>query len=736
RALVEQSLPDGVRLRDLGHHSLKDLEHPERLFDLVVDGLPGEFPPVRSLDARPTNLPPERTSFIGRDRELAEVGQLLDRARLVTLTGPGGTGKTRLALGVAARLLDRFPDGVFVVDLSAVTDPAVVPSAIATVLGVREDPAQDRVSTLADHLRHRELLLVLDNMEQVAEAAETVDRLLDAAPGLRILATSRVPLRLSDEHEFRVDPLPLPRGDGAQELEAVGSCESVMLFLERAAAVRRGFQLTEDNAGPVAAIVERVDGLPLAIELAASRVRALSPDVLLERLDQRLPLLRGGARDLPARQQTLRDTIRWSHDLLEPAEQRLFARLATFSGGFDLESAEAVCGPGLDLDVLDGTESLVDHSLLRARDGRRGGVRFRMLETIREFAAERLAESGDAGEVRRRHAEHFLALAEAAEPRLLIDRAWLDRLEEEHDNLRAALRWSIESGEAEPGLRIAGALWRFWQVRSHLREGIQWTERLLALPAAAQRTAARARALGAQGSLIYYTVWDARPVRQAYEESLAISRELGDQRSVAEAAYNLAFAHLLEGDLPGAKALLQESRDLFESLDEPLRLAHATAGLAQILSEEGDDGRAEGLIAEANRTFREHGELWGVTFTSGQLAALCLARGDHDGARRAVWGSIESAEAMDARGWSAVAMKGLAILAIREGDVERGVRLAAASARANEVAGYEAPPSIVGLDDPLELVKDALPQERIDALWREGRAMSFDEALAYARQSA
>ena len=734
RALVEHSLPEGVRIRDLGLHRLKDLEHPEHLFDLVVDGLPAEFPPVRSLDARPTNLAPERTSFVGRKRELEEVADLLERERLVTLIGPGGTGKTRLALVVAAHAPDRFPDGVYMVDLSAVTDPAVVPPTIATVLGVREDPAQDRVATLGDYLRHRELLLVLDNMEQVVEAAETVDRLLDTAPALRILATSRVPLRLSGEHEFRVDPLPLPRADQAGELETLGRCESVMLFLERAGAVRRGFRLTEDNAAAVAGIVERVDGLPLAIELAASRVRALSPEGLLERLEQRLPVLRGGARDLPARQKTLRDTIRWSHDLLDEEERRLFARLSAFSGGFDLESAEAVCGPGLGLDVIDGIGTLIDHSLLRLGDTRDGRIRYRMLETIREFATERLDGSGEADEVRRRHAQHLVALAEAAEANLLTDRSWLDRLEEEHDNVRAALQWSIDSGEAEPGLRIAGALWRFWQVRSHLAEGRRWTERLLALPAAAPRTAARARVLVALGSLAYYIDWDAGPVRQPYEESLAIFRELGDRRGMAEAAYNLAFAHLLEGDLAGTRALFEESRALFEALDEPVRLAHATAGLAQVITQEGHLDRAQALIEEARQTFEAHGELWGVTFTSGQLGAICLARGDHQGAREAVWRSIEASEVMNARGWSAVAMKGLAILAVREGDPERGVRLAAASVRANEVAGYAAPPSIVGLDDPLELVKGSLPPERIDALWQEGRAMSFDEALAYARQ--
>jgi predicted ATPase/class 3 adenylate cyclase len=733
RALVEQSLPEGVTLRDLGRHRLKDLDHPERLFDLVIRGLPTDFPPIRSLDARPTNLPPQRTSFVGRERELTEVPDLLGRSRLVTLTGPGGTGKTRLALGVAGNAMQRFRDGVFVVDLSAVTDPTVVPAAIATALAVREDPAADRVRTLTDHLRDRELLLVLDNMEQVIEAADTVDRILDAAPALRVLATSRVPLRLSGEHEYRVDPLPLPDPVRAGEPEALGTCESVMLFLERASAVRGGFRLTDDNATAIAGIVERVDGLPLAIELAASRVKALSPEALFERLEQRLPLLGGGPRDLPARQQTLRDTIRWSHDLLDEEERRLFARLSVFSGGFALEAAEALCAPGLALDVMDGIGALVDHSLVRRQETGDGRVRYRMLETIREFALERLDESSDADEVRRRHAWHVVAMVEEAEPKLLTERAQLDRIEEEHDNVRAALRWSIGRGQAEPGLRIAGAVWRFWQVRSHLAEGRRWTEELLTLPDAAARTPARAKALGALGSLTYY-MREPDHVRGPYEESLGISRELGDQRGQAEGAYNLAWVHVLKGDLAGAKDLLLEARDIFRRLDEPVRVAHASTALAQAIADEGDLDRAEPLIEEARATFQAHGELWGVTFTSGQLGAIRLQRGDHDGARRAVWRSLEASEAMNARGWSAVALKGLAILAIREGDPDRGIRLAGAANRANELAGYEAPPSIVGLEDPLELVKGSLPHRRIDALWEEGRAMSFEQALQLARR--
>jgi class 3 adenylate cyclase len=363
RGLVGHALPQGVTIRDLGTHRLKDIEHPEHLYDLVIDGLLAEFPPVRTLQGPRTNLPPPRASFVGREREVAEIRDLLSRARLVTLVGPGGTGKTRLALSVAAEEIDQFDDGVWLVGLGAVTDSGVVPSKIAVALSVRADPSADLVETLADSLRHRDLLLVLDNVEQVIEAATTVDRLLDQAPRLRILATSRVPLHLSGEHEYGVEPLPVPRPERAGELATLEMCESVMLFVERAGAVRQGFRLTEGNAAAIAEIVRRVDGLPLAIELAARRVKMLTPQALLGRLEQRLPLLSGGAHDLPERQRTLRGAIAWSHDLLDAEEQGLFARLAAFRGGWTLESAEAVCGdPGLVTDVLDGLFSSAQSS--------------------------------------------------------------------------------------------------------------------------------------------------------------------------------------------------------------------------------------------------------------------------------------------------------------------------------------------------------------------------------------
>jgi predicted ATPase/class 3 adenylate cyclase len=732
RVLVEDAVPDGVRIRGLGRHALRDFDEPQPLHDLVIAGLPDDFPPIRALHAGPASFPTPRTSFVGRERELEEIAELLRQSRLVTLTGPGGTGKTRLALGVAAEEVARFRDGAFVVDLSAVTDPPVVPSKIATVLGVREDPTQEQVETLADHLRARETLLVLDNLEQVIEAAEVVDQLLNAVPGLRILATSRVPLHLSGEHEYLVEPLPLPDPASARALEALSRCESVMLFVDRAAAVRRGFRLTEENAEAIAEIVDRVDGLPLAIELAASRVRALSPGDLLDRLEQRLPVLVGGPRDLPARQRTLRDAIAWSHDLLDAGEQRLFARLAVFSSGFTLESAEAVCAPSLDLDVMEGIEVLVDHSLLQheEHDGR---IRYRMLETIREFGAERLQASGEADRVRRRHAWRMVQTAEAAEPELLRkDRTWLDRLEEDHDDIRAALRWSVEGGDVEAGLRLAGALWRFWQLRSHLAEGLAWTERLLSLPAAA-RTMARARALGAQGSLAYWMKDTAR-VRPAYEESLAIAQEVGDVRGQAEGAYNLAFVQLLASKSRAAEELFEEAAERYQEIRDQIGRAHANDGVALVAILEGEFDRAEPLLEENLQTFTAADDRWGIALTSGQLAMISIKRGDLGRARATMLRSLAAGETLAAHMFNAVAIQGLAVIAIRSGQIERGLRLAGFAERLREVAGGEAPASIVGLDDPGELVKERVPPERVEALVAEGRSMGVDEGLAYARQ--
>ena len=449
RALAAPAAVEGVSFRDLGEHRLKDLPSPEHLFQVIARGLETEFPSVRSLDARRGNLPVQLTSFVGREQEVLDVISALGWCRLLTLTGAGGTGKTRLALQAAVEVQDQHADGAHFVSLAPIRDPSLVVTTVARTLGLREDPSVPSIDALIEHLRDQQLLLVLDNFEQILAAAPDVGELLAAAPEVRVLATSREPLHLHGEQEYAVPPMRLPDPRELPSLEALSAFEAVRLFVERARAVDPGFELTGANAAAVAEICARLDGLPLAIELAAARVKVLDPAAILKRLEHRLTLA-GGARDVPARQQTLRDAIAWSHDLLEEVEQRFFARLSVFAGGATLEAIEAVVAADLEMDALDGVASLLNKSLVRRTESPAGDARFFMLETIREFAMERLAALPDGTDVHTRHATYFLSVAEAAAAELFGPKQadLLDALGQDHDNFRAALAWALEHGAA------------------------------------------------------------------------------------------------------------------------------------------------------------------------------------------------------------------------------------------------------------------------------------------------
>ena len=634
RSLVPQTL-----VRALGRHRLKDLPEPQALYQLVVEGAPTEFPPPRSLEGAGLALPAPPTPLVGRSREVAEICELLaaEEIRCVTVTGPGGAGKTRLALEVAAQPALDFPDGVVFVELAAVSEPALVLTAIAHAVGV-EESAGSLEAALERYLVRRATLLVLDNLEQVLGASPLVARLLAAAPRLKVLATSRIPLRIRGEREF---PLGGLSGEAAVEL-----------FTARAAAIRPEFSAD----GVVAELCAALDGLPLALELAAARVRALSPEQLLARLSNRLALLGGGARDLPERHRTLRAAVDWSHELLAETEREALARLAVFSGGFTLASADDVCG----VDVF-ALETLTEHSLLRHRDDR-----FRMLETIRAYAFERLVERGEAEELGRRHAEHFAALAEEAEMKVLRgdeQAAWIERVDSEHDNLRAALTWAHDAGDAALELRLAGALRGFWYVRSYLGEGRRWYAQALAAEGH-QPPELRAKALRGAMSLAHRQGRFDDAQRYA-DEALVLYREIGDDEGVQTALNNLAAISV-------ATRRSERARELFE---QSLELA------------------------------AKRGDRWGEALTGSNLGYLALTLDDVESAERHLRASLELLRELGAREETAIPVQNLGFAALRRGDLDEAEALFEEGRRLSEAVGW-----LEGVNYALEGIAAVLAQ--------------------------
>lgn len=736
RALVDRELPAATRLRDLGRHRLKGLTQPERLYQVVIDGLEQEFPPPRTLDAQLNNLPVHLTRFVGRQAEIARLRELLVGARLVTLTGPGGTGKTRLAVEVATQTLAESRDGAFFVDLSAVTDPRVVPTAIQNALAAREEPGHSVMDDLVVHLRDKKLLLVLDNFEQVVEAAPAIlDPLLRAAPGVTALVTSRVPLHIYGEQEYPVPPLALPDLRHLREPEAVAQSEAVALFTERATSAKPGFRLTRENAPVVAEITARLDGLPLAIELAASRIKLLSPDQLLARVEQRLPLLTTTDRNVPERQRTLRRTIEWSYELLDPAHRRFHARLAVFAGGGNLEAIGAVANPGaeLGLDSFDGVGALVDYNLVRVVDTYDDEPRFAMLETVREYALERLAESGEEHEIRRRHVEYWIGFAEEASDALAgpDQAAAARRLERDQDNFRAALGWAMQSGEAERGLRLAIALGEYWRLASHAREGIRWLRDLLVLPAAAERTSLRARALTVAGGLAPWA-GESEVQMESAEEAVAVYRDLGDTRGEADALALLGWAQLHGGRFAAAGARLQEARDAYIDHGDMPKAANCDQGLGLVAQLEGRLDEAREHFQQALATFKELRDPYWTAFNELLLGYLDRREDDYEAAERRFRSSLEISLEHDFMMLVTSVLYAFADLAFARGDNELALRLAGASDALREPLGDKSPAEKNSMPDVPTAARSFMDETTVTALYQEGRSMALQDAVACA----
>jgi predicted ATPase/class 3 adenylate cyclase len=737
--LVERDLPASLTLHDLGKHRLKDLSEPEAIFELVGRGREETFPHLRTLDAVPNNLPMQLTSFVGRERELTEALRLLERTRILTLTGPGGTGKTRLSLQVAAEVGEQFPDGVFFVALAPVSDVEVVPSQILSSIGLQAAARdQSPAMSLADRLRTKSLLLVLDNFEQVLGAAPLVADLVRASPDSKFIVTSRAPLQISGEQEMPVPPLPIADPSQIGNLDELVRVESISLFAERAIAVRPEFEITLENAPSVVELVRRLDGLPLAIELVASRLRHLPVSTILERLDARM--LSSGSVDLPERQRTIHGAIAWSYDLLDQPSRRLFARLSVFAGGARLEEIERVCGPSdeLGVDVFEGLGFLLDQSLLRRVDTD-DVPRFRMLHVIREYAMGCLEEAGQSPDLHRRHLEVYVELAEMVAPELLRSnrKQWLDVMEADHDNLRTALDWALANGEVDLALRLVASSWRFWQARGHLHEARRRVDATLAMPGGEPRH--RAKAMEALGGILW---WQAKmeECHQVYEQVLLMQRGLGDPKEIANALYNYGLVVAFSGTNASEEIGLDELDVILDEAEAIYRGLGDLGGQGDI---EWARGSAVGFVAMDLESAIEHmkkatdlyaragnefGMGWGL-FEVGNMAR-------RSGKPEEAWEYLRKGLTMftSHRDVSAAVIFIATIAAVAQdlGDHQRAQRLAGAfttlqissgtdlvSHELNRVAGldYETLEALTG--DP------AIP-------YREGRALGFDEAVAYA----
>jgi predicted ATPase/class 3 adenylate cyclase len=742
---VREDLPEEVSLKDLGERRLKDLSKPERIFQLVTRDLPAEFPPLRSLEVLPNNLPAQVTTFVGRAREMAEVKRLLETTRLLTLTGTGGTGKTRLSLQVAADVLDRFPHGVWLVELATISDPVLVPETISNAVDVREEPGRPPLDTLADALRARRLLLVLDNCEHlIAACAQIAAALLRRCPDLIILASSREPLSIDGETIWPVPPLTVPefrRDERDVEFDNLPELEAVQLFAERAASIRPDFSLTPENVRIVAKICWRLDGIPLAIELAAARVKALTLQQILTRLDDRFRLLSTGSRTALPRQQTLGSLIDWSYDLLTDPERALFRRLAVFVAGRTVEMAEEVCsGDGVErADVFDLLYALVDKSLVTIEPGHDGETRYTMLESLWDYADEKLTQQGETAKYRTRHLDYFVRFAEEAEAELMgLDQvSVLDRLSIEHFNLNYALRWSLASDDRiERGLRLASALSRYWEVRSYLTEGREQFQELLQRADDSIPALVRAKANRGAGRLAWSQDRDEEALRY-YGESQRLFEQVG---LPIDAAYVEAFRGFIErneGNNDAARILFRNALAVGESHGVERLIATTLSGLGSIATDEGDFVAAREMKERSLAIFRKFGDKWIISLVTWSLAKACISERDFEAARRYISESIALSRELGNK-WSVpYALEAIGDICIAEGCGAKAVRLYGAASIQREALGLAFPPAEkISYQKSLDGLHALVPQKEFDLQWNAGRALTAQAAMNFALEPA
>jgi len=693
----------------------------------------------RTAERPAHNLPLELSSFVGREKELSEARRLLENSRLLTLTGSGGCGKTRLALAAASELVEEFEEGVWLVELAPLADPSLVPQAVASTVGVREQQARSLTETLSYFLGSKKVLLVLDNCEHLVEAcAALAQALLQSCPELRVLATSREALGITGEVAWPVPSLSLPDLRRLPDVESLPRYESARLFVERVVAVKPTFTLTEQNAPSVAHICYRLDGIPLAIELAAARAKMLSVEDISKRLDDCFRLLSAGSRTAMPRHKTLHATMDWSYELLSLEERALLRRLSVFAGGFTLEAAESVCaGQDLERDaVLESLSYLMDKSLVVVAE-QDGEVHYRLLETVRQYGREKLSESGETEKFRERHAGYYLVLAEEAEPELKTEGqvAWLERLEQERDNLRAAMRWLLERGELEKAARLGWAVWLFWGIRGHFAEGRQSMEQALSAEGSvAMPASARAKALYVAGMMANYQ-GDHSSAELLLEESLGLFRELEDKLGSAYALSNTGFAALGQGQHQRAVTLIEEAVHLFLEVEEKWGAAMMFGFLAVARRDRGDPGRAKRLAERGLALSREVGERQAISAALYTLATLAEAERDHERARALFEEGLTVSAELGNETDVAHYLEGLAAVAAWE---DRRVRAAllwgAAEALLEkiEVGVHTYVP-----DRSLHLSQVAaahgrLGEEAFEAAWTQGRAMSLEETIEYA----